>query len=114
RPSASRTRQPSPETRKRGVSPTEPKARTGLLTPPGITRRARSKSSRERGASTALLLGRPVVAPVALIVALHLAVGVARGRRRGGRRLGALTGPAVPLADVALRQARDRDDLLVR
>src|SRR5215813_8114758 len=33
---------------KRGVSPTDPNARTGLLTPPGISLRARSKSLRER------------------------------------------------------------------
>src|SRR5262245_17920748 len=43
-PSASQTRQPRPRRRKRGVRPTEPKARTGLFTPPGITRLARSKS----------------------------------------------------------------------
>jgi hypothetical protein len=30
---------------KRGVPPTERKARTGLLTPPGITVRARAKSA---------------------------------------------------------------------
>src|SRR5262245_56593015 len=43
-PSASQTRQPRPRRKKRGVRPTEPKARTGLFTPPGITRFARSKS----------------------------------------------------------------------
>src|SRR5438552_4508511 len=36
---------PSPRSRKRGVPPTEPKARTGELTPPGITVPARTKSS---------------------------------------------------------------------
>ena len=33
---------------KRATPPTEPNARTGLLTPPGITRRARARSFRER------------------------------------------------------------------
>src|SRR3954454_2483994 len=33
----------------RGVPPTEPKARTGEFTPPGINWRARSKSSSLRG-----------------------------------------------------------------
>src|SRR3954469_12733170 len=36
---------PSPWAMKRGVPPTARKARTGELTPPGITRRARSNSS---------------------------------------------------------------------
>jgi hypothetical protein len=35
---------PLPEAMNRGVPPTDPKARTGELTPPGITSRARSKS----------------------------------------------------------------------
>src|SRR5450755_777396 len=42
---------PSARAMKRGVPPTARKARTGELTPPGMTRRARSKSS-------ALFIGR--------------------------------------------------------
>ena len=48
-PSASVRYGPLAETIKRGVPPTEPKARTGELTPPGISWRARSKSSSLRG-----------------------------------------------------------------
>src|SRR6478735_4532185 len=48
-PSASVRYGPFAETMKRGVPPTEPKARTGELTPPGISRRARSKSASLRG-----------------------------------------------------------------
>src|SRR5215468_9116779 len=47
-PSTSKIRAPLPRAMKRGVSPTDPNARTGLLTPPGISLRARSKSLRER------------------------------------------------------------------
>jgi len=43
-PSTSKTRQPSARAMKGGVPPTEPKARTGLFTPPGIERRARRNS----------------------------------------------------------------------
>ena len=48
-PSASVRYGPFAETIKRGVPPTEPNARTGELTPPGISWRARSKSSSLRG-----------------------------------------------------------------
>src|SRR5688572_1228203 len=44
-PSASVRYAPRPWAANRGLPPTEPKARTGELTPPGITRFARSKSS---------------------------------------------------------------------
>src|SRR5437867_5281012 len=47
-PSASRTRAPSPQTMNRGVPPTALNARTGELTPPGMTRCARANSSSER------------------------------------------------------------------
>src|SRR4051794_15292090 len=45
-PSTSHTCAPAPRATKYGVPPTEPKARTGEFTPPGITRCARSKRSR--------------------------------------------------------------------
>src|SRR5919106_1822597 len=48
RPSASWRTAPSPRTTNGGVPPTAPNARTGELTPPGITRRARSNSSSDR------------------------------------------------------------------
>ena len=48
-PSASVRYGPLAETIKRGVPPTEPNARTGEFTPPGISWRARSKSSSLRG-----------------------------------------------------------------
>src|SRR5687767_6161766 len=48
-PSASVRYAPLAETMNRGVPPTEPKARTGELTPPGMSWRARSKSSSLRG-----------------------------------------------------------------
>src|SRR5512132_1522608 len=38
---------PSPRTANLGVPPTAPNARTGVFTPPGITRLARSNSSSE-------------------------------------------------------------------
>src|SRR4029077_11914616 len=44
-PSASHTRAPWPRVKKRGVPPTARNARTGELTPPGIVRCARAKSS---------------------------------------------------------------------
>src|SRR5439155_8584297 len=44
-PSTSITYAPSPRSRNRGVPPTAPNARTGELTPPGITVPARTKSS---------------------------------------------------------------------
>src|SRR4051812_37655738 len=39
---------PSPRAMNSGTPPTAPKARAGLLTPPGMTRAARSKASRLR------------------------------------------------------------------
>ena len=42
---------------KRGVPPTARNARTGELTPPGVTRRARSKSACEAGASYGWVTG---------------------------------------------------------
>ena len=56
-PSTSQMRQPLPRSMKRGTPPTDPNARTGLLTPPGITRLARLKSSFERSVLTVGLLG---------------------------------------------------------
>src|SRR5213080_3905729 len=47
-PSTSRSSGPLPLAMKSGSRPTAFIARTGLLTPPGMTRRARSKSSRDR------------------------------------------------------------------
>src|SRR6059036_3468133 len=47
-PSASQTRAPFARAKKRGWPPTALKARTGLLTPPGMTFCARSKSRWER------------------------------------------------------------------
>src|SRR5215470_14976346 len=43
RPSASQRREPSPRWMKGGAPPTARKARTGLLTPPGMTRLAASR-----------------------------------------------------------------------
>ncbi|EMY35625.1 hypothetical protein D477_003368 [Arthrobacter crystallopoietes BAB-32] len=48
RPSASVRCGPAAETITGGVPPTEPKARTGEFTPPGISLRARLNSSSER------------------------------------------------------------------
>src|SRR2546428_4297921 len=48
RPSASQIQGPSPRIMKGGRPPTAPKARTGLLTPPGISTSACSSSSSER------------------------------------------------------------------
>jgi hypothetical protein len=46
-PSASQScRRPAPRVKKRGVPPTERKARTGELTPPGMVRWARAKRTR--------------------------------------------------------------------
>src|SRR5215468_8901557 len=47
RPSTSVMRQPSPRSTKKGRPPTPRKARTGLLTPPGMIRWAVAKSSSE-------------------------------------------------------------------
>src|SRR2546430_6383389 len=46
RASSSRTRAPRPSRKNTGVPPTAPKARTGELTPPGISSKERSKSAR--------------------------------------------------------------------
>src|SRR5437868_14274715 len=46
RPSSSTRRAPRPSRKNRGVPPTAPKARTGELTPPGISSRKRSNSAR--------------------------------------------------------------------
>ena len=46
-PSMSQIRQPFPRSMKRGVPPTEPKARTGLFTPPGILRLAARKAAED-------------------------------------------------------------------
>ncbi len=51
RPSASVRYGPLPDTMKRGVPPTARKARTGELTPPGVTAKARSNSDWDWGAS---------------------------------------------------------------
>jgi hypothetical protein len=53
RPSSSHTRAPSARAMKRGTPPTALNARTGEVTPPGITRRARWKSASLRPASSA-------------------------------------------------------------
>ena len=52
RPSASVRYGPDPRTMKRGVPPTERNARTGELTPPGVTARARARRAAEAGASS--------------------------------------------------------------
>ena len=52
-PSASKIRSPAARAMNRGVMLTEPKARTGLFTPPGIRARALSNSSSERPISPA-------------------------------------------------------------
>src|SRR5919197_5152920 len=51
RPSASVRYGPLPDTMNRGVPPTARNARTGELTPPGVTTEARSNSDCETGAS---------------------------------------------------------------
>jgi hypothetical protein len=51
RPSASVSQGPRPSTMNRGVPPTARNARTGELTPPGVTRSARSSRSSDAGAS---------------------------------------------------------------
>jgi len=48
-PSTSVRYGPLPDAMTTGVPPTDPNARTGELTPPGVTMDARAKSSRERG-----------------------------------------------------------------
>src|SRR5438093_820777 len=49
RPSSSRTRAPRPSRKNTGVPPTEPNARTGEFTPPGMRARERSNSARAPG-----------------------------------------------------------------
>src|SRR5947207_8682111 len=58
RPSSSTRRAPRPSRKKTGVPPTAPKARTGELTPPGISARDLSNSARLRsciGSSSGLV-----------------------------------------------------------
>ena len=61
RPSASVSTAPSPEAMNRGVPPTARKARTGELTPPGVTASARRSSASEAGASEGYAAGAPGV-----------------------------------------------------
>src|SRR5664279_5980006 len=62
---------PSARAMKRGVPPTARKARTGELTPPGMTRRARSKSS-------ALFISIQVSMHVARVLRHHRGFGFGR------------------------------------
>src|SRR5262245_17806716 len=57
RPSSATTRAPHALAMKRGSPPTARKARTGLLTPPGMTARARSKRALDWGSDM-----RPLIA----------------------------------------------------
>ncbi len=57
-PSASTTYGPTPETMKRGVPPTALNARTGELTPPGVTASARANHASEAGAVAKARYGR--------------------------------------------------------
>ena len=50
------SREPSPRAMNRGVPPTPRKARTGELTPPGVTFWARAKSCSERELSTTAII----------------------------------------------------------
>src|SRR5262252_6064506 len=100
-PSTDQMRAPRPRAMNGGSPPTALNARTGELTPPGITRRARSISSRELLIVVFFGLHRRAVVdlvrhPVVLLLALeHLHL----------RRL-------ARLVLVALRQPVDRHHLL--
>src|SRR5215218_4959310 len=83
-PSTSVSQAPLAEAMKRGVPPTALNARTGEFTPPGVTARARSKSSSDRrvGPVVAALLeldGTEVTGSLSLIVGCRQASGAARG-----------------------------------
>src|SRR5580658_4953770 len=65
-----------------GVPPTARKARTGELTPPGMTRQARAYSSAERGGLSAPI-GRPASSLIIRSPSVTDAHG-ARGARRAG------------------------------
>ena len=59
RPSTSKSRDPWPEAIKRGYPPTAPNARTGLLTPPGRTAWAVSKSASDAATGPLVTIGAP-------------------------------------------------------
>src|SRR4051794_22742733 len=78
-PSSPKTRAPAAREMKMGSPPTARKARTGLLTPPGITARARSKRALDWGSDMAdRIAGRRLRRPLA---------GRRRHEREGGRRI---------------------------
>src|SRR5688572_13211470 len=69
----------------RGVPPTALKARTGLLTPPGMTCRARSKSFADRGVFLKSMRSPVPIAPrrAATCPPYHAPVGTGMGREHG-------------------------------
>src|SRR5262245_28136991 len=68
---------PSPRTMKTGWPPIAPKARAGLLTPPGMAAHARRKASRLRGRrSLSVMSGGFLGGLVVLGLADHLAHGL--------------------------------------
>ena len=76
-PSTSVSQAPGAERMNRGVPPTALKARTGELTPPGVTASARSKSAADRGGRVAgarLIVSEAPESPAS-----------ATGRKSGGR-----------------------------
>src|ERR1022692_4757910 len=96
---------------KTGVPPTAPKARTGELTPPGVTAQARANSPADRGAS--LLIGSSLASvseelEQADAVRQRMLPGVAQPLRgaagaAAGRRRQYVTVPAVPAQARHLR-----------
>ena len=75
RPSTSVRYGPRPLAMKRGVPPTARKARTGELTPPGVTARARSRRAADAGATLAV----DALDALDALVAVRLAWGVGSG-----------------------------------
>ena len=72
-----------------GVPPTARKARTGELTPPGMTRQARSYSSAERGCRDSRAAPSGSLMSVSVVLVARLCPGPRRRRAAGGaRRLG--------------------------
>src|SRR2546422_11203816 len=77
-PSASQTRAPFARAKKRGWPPTALKARTGLLTPPGMTFCARSKSCWERVVCCSVrLISHPVHHVVSMVREDEIGAGAA-------------------------------------
>ena len=89
---------------KGGVPPTARKARTGELTPPGVTARARASRAADAGASVGVVAAVVVSVTGAIIPAASGAA--AAGRREsaaGGRSVGPAVGSAAPAQQLVGR-----------